>query len=79
MTFKDLKLRVAIVAFVPQARSSAMFLLAIAGNSKDFVVSSNAQNIDTLKLHLSGRWLSGSPIIRIDMVLRVNLSRILQN
>jgi len=33
----------------------------------------------TAELHLSGRWLSGSPIIRIDLALRVNLSRILQN
>jgi len=32
-----------------------------------------------LELHSSGRWLSGSPIIRIGLVLRVNLSRILQN
>jgi len=30
-------------------------------------------------LHLSGRWLSGSPIIWIGLVLPVNLSGILQN
>jgi len=34
--------------------------------------------IGTVELHLSGRWLSGSPIIRIGLALRVNLSRILQ-
>jgi len=33
----------------------------------------------TAELHLSGRWLSVSPIIRIGLALRVNLSRILQN
>jgi len=27
---------------------------------------------DTVELHLSSRWLSGSPIIRIGLVLRVN-------
>jgi len=30
----------------------------------------------TAELHLSGRWLSGSPIIRIGLTLRVNLCRI---
>jgi len=33
----------------------------------------------TAELHLSGRWLSGSPIIRIGLALRIILSRILQN
>jgi hypothetical protein len=32
-----------------------------------------------VELHLSRRWLSGLPIIWISLVLRVNLSRILQN
>jgi hypothetical protein len=32
-----------------------------------------------LELHLYGRWLSGSPIIRIGLALLVNLSVILQN
>ena len=31
------------------------------------------------ELHLSGCWLSGSPIIRIGLARPVNLSRILQN
>jgi len=31
-----------------------------------------------VELHLSERWLSGKPIIRIGLALRVNLSRILQ-
>jgi hypothetical protein len=43
----------------------------------------NAQNltswIATTELHLSGRWLSWSPIIQIGLALRVNLSRILQD
>jgi len=34
---------------------------------------------NTVNLHLSGLWLSGSPIIRISLALWVNLSRILQN
>jgi hypothetical protein len=33
----------------------------------------------TAELHLSGSWLSGSPVIRIGLALRVNLSRIQQN
>ena len=32
----------------------------------------------TVELHLSGSWLSGSPIIRIGLALGLNLSRILQ-
>jgi fatty acid desaturase len=32
-----------------------------------------------VKPHLSGRWLSGSPNIRLGLVLRVKFSRILQN
>jgi len=28
---------------------------------------------NTVQLHLSGSWLSGSPIIRIVLALRVNL------
>ena len=40
-----------------------------------FRISFMLQN--TVELHLSGRWLSGSPIIRIGLALRVNLSRIL--
>ena len=35
--------------------------------------------IKTVEFHLSGRWLSGHPIIRIGLALPVNLSRILQN
>ena len=34
---------------------------------------------NTMELRVFKRWLSGSPIIRIGLVLRVNLSRILQN
>jgi len=34
---------------------------------------------NTTELHLTGRWLSGSPITRIGSALRVNLSRILEN
>jgi len=34
---------------------------------------------DTVELHLSARWLSESPIIRIVLVLRLNLSRIYKN
>ena len=30
----------------------------------------------TVELHLSGHWLSGSPIIRIGLALRRNLSKI---
>jgi len=33
----------------------------------------------TIELHVSGRWLSGYPIIRIGLALPVNLLRILQN
>jgi len=33
----------------------------------------------TVEPHLSRHWLSRSPIIQIDMALRVNLSRFLQN
>ena len=33
----------------------------------------------TVELHLSGRWLSGSPVIRTGLFFRVNMSRILQN
>jgi len=33
----------------------------------------------TVELHLSGHFLSGSPIIWIGLVLGVNLSRMLQN
>ena len=36
-------------------------------------------NESAVELHLFGRWLSESPIIRTDLALRVNLSRILQN
>jgi len=32
-----------------------------------------------VELHLSGRWLSGSPFIRIGMTLGVHLSTIPQN
>jgi len=31
---------------------------------------------NTVEQHLSGRWLSWSPIIRIGLAFRVNLSRI---
>jgi len=37
------------------------------------------EELSTIELHLSGHWLSGTPIIRIGLALRVNLSRILQN
>jgi hypothetical protein len=33
----------------------------------------------TAELHLSGSWLSGSPIIQIGLALRVGLVRIIQN
>jgi len=33
----------------------------------------------TTEFHLSGRWLSGSPIIRFGLALRGNSSRIQQN
>ena len=36
-------------------------------------------NGNKVELHLSGRWLSGSPIIRTCLDLRVNLSGILEN
>jgi len=29
--------------------------------------------MSTVELHLSGRWLSGSPIIRKGLTLRVNI------
>jgi hypothetical protein len=35
--------------------------------------------LHTAELHLSGRWLSGPPITRIGLALRVILSSILQN
>jgi len=35
--------------------------------------------ISTVEIHLSGRWLSVSPIIRICLTLRGNFSRILQD
>jgi len=31
-----------------------------------------------VEIHLYGSWLHGSPIIRIGLTIRVNLSRILQ-
>jgi len=36
-------------------------------------------HINTVELHLSGRLLSESPMIRIGLDLPVNVSRILQN
>ena len=33
----------------------------------------------TVQLQLSGIWLSGTPIIRIGLALRLKLSRILKN
>jgi len=51
-------------------RSDWVFSSAIP--SRKFVLT-------TEELHLTGRLLSGSPIIRIGLALRVNLSRILQN
>jgi uncharacterized protein YhdP len=33
----------------------------------------------TVELHVSEYWLSGSPIVRIGLALRVDMSRILQN
>jgi len=33
---------------------------------------------NTVEFHLSGRWWSGSPIIRIGLALRINLLGILQ-
>jgi hypothetical protein len=34
---------------------------------------------NAVEIDLSGRWLSRSPVIRIGLACRVNLSRILQN
>jgi len=34
---------------------------------------------NTVELCLSGRWSFGSPIIRIGLALRINMSRILKN
>ena len=39
----------------------------------------NTEELSTVELHLSGCWISESPVIRIGLVLRANLSRILQN
>jgi len=38
----------------------------------------DSTEIIIVELQLSGRWLSGPPIIRIGLAIRVNLSRILQ-
>jgi len=35
--------------------------------------------VNTVELHLSGRSLSGSPVIQIGLSLQVNLLKILQN
>jgi hypothetical protein len=43
----------------------------------EYHVASRTIPADTVELHLSGRWLSGSPIVRIGLARRVNLSRIL--
>jgi len=55
-------------------------------NTEASVITSKEINLDamltelsTVELHLSRRWISGSPIIRIALARRVNLSRILQN
>jgi hypothetical protein len=39
----------------------------------------HANQCNALELHLSGRYLSGSPIIRIGLAIWINFSRILQN
>ena len=44
-----------------------------------FVFMEYFRRVTTVEFHLSGRWLSVSPIIRNDFALRVYLSRILQN
>jgi len=36
-------------------------------------------DISTVEVHLSGRWLSRLPIVRISLAVRVNFSRIPQN
>jgi len=33
----------------------------------------DTNNFDTVELHLSGRWLYGTPIIRIGLAFRVNM------
>jgi hypothetical protein len=43
-----------------------------------YVINVNSFVSTTVELHLSGCWLSGSPIIRICLALRLNLSRVLQ-
>ena len=54
--------------------------LCIKLANKNFIImdvcsNSPTENINTVELHLSGRWLSGTPIIRIGSVLRVNMPR----
>ena len=53
--------------------------LNITTSSKDMWSRSQKQKTCLVQLHLSGRWLSGSPIIRAGLPLRVNLSTVLQN
>ena len=37
-----------------------------------FCPRAHTYRLNAAELHLSGRWLSGSPIIRLDLALRVN-------
>jgi len=58
---------------------SARFLLINLSIANQYLLSSDGLSQGTVELHSSGSWLSGSPIIRIGLVLQVNLSRILPN
>jgi len=50
-------------------------------NHKDshYAIMVRSALLVTAELHLSRRWLSGSPIVWIDLALEIILSRILQN
>ena len=63
---------------VPSIRS-AYRQVVLRTYTKQRPRSSKMCNIGTVELPISGRWLSRSPIIRIGLDLRVNLSRVLQN
>jgi hypothetical protein len=59
-------------------------MLRRSKHSKIEVVASKEEedeegDIGTVELHLSGRWLSRLPVVRIRLALRVNLWRIPQN
>jgi len=71
------------MASVEKAPKSDLYLYHVMSNLNP-TLSSQIRNEmrdfrlpHTVELHLSGRWMSGSPIIRIGLARQVNLLRIL--